>query len=315
MVILYSYSQNVHIQKDMTKNRKEELLMKMKKYLACLMATMMICGVFTACGGGSTESSEAEVESSSAAEVESADATAVESEGEDSKAAVAVTEGAPADIEESISAESGQAYLAITDEQWWVQYWGDAADGKSHMLSYNAGVCDITGDGQYTVSVTADTNGFRYDATGDVNGEYTPGGLGFAAVIIKDGETTCPDAIITIDSIVIDGTEIEMTAKNYTNFEEGAIRSNIYNEWVSSPTSDARCADGFLYTDYDTNAPALDNVADFSAQIVDKASFNAWTTVEVNFTISGMGGAAEGGEAAEDEESAAEGEAAESAAE
>ncbi len=294
--------------------------MKMKKYLACLMATMMICGAFTACGGGEETTSSVVEESSSVAEVESAeDSSAAESAAE-SKAPVAVESAAPAEIEESISAESGDAYLAITDEQWWIQYWGDATDGKSHILSYNAGVCEITGDGQYTVSVTADTNGFRFDATGDVNGEYTPGGLGFAAVIIKDGETTCPDAIITIDSIVVDGTEIAMTAKNYTNTEEGAIRSNIFNEWVSSPTSDARCADGFLYTDYDTNAPALDNVADFSAQIVDRADFGSWTTIEVNFTISGMGGAAEGGEAADSaaegaDSAAAEGEAAESVAE
>ena len=109
-----------------------------------------------------------------------------------------------------------------------------------------------------------------------------------------------------------------MVAKNYTNFEEGAIRTNIFNEWVSSPTSDARCAEGFLYTDYDTNAPALDNVADFSAQIVNRDDFNAWTTIEVNFTITGMGGdAGEGQPAAEGEGPAAEGEeaAAESVAE
>ncbi|MBQ7002850.1 MAG: hypothetical protein IJN57_02615 [Oscillospiraceae bacterium] len=297
--------------------------MKMKKYLAALMAVTMICGAFTACGGGET-ASETESKADSSSAVESVADPAAESETEESKAPVAVTQpAAPTNIEESVSATSGQAYLAITDSQWWVQYWGDATDGKSHMLSYNAGVCDITGDGQYTVSVTADTNGFRYDTTGDVNGVYTPGGLGFAAVIIKDGETVCPDAIITIDSIKIDGTEIEMVAKNYTNFEEGAIRTNIFNEWVSSPTSDARCAEGFLYTDYDTNAPALDNVADFSAQIVNRDDFNAWTTIEVNFTITGMGGAAEGGDAgegqpaAEGEGPAAEGEeaAAESVAE
>ncbi len=292
--------------------------MKMKKYLACLMAATLMCGAFTACGGNEETSSKEE--ESKVESVESKEESAAES-AEESKAPVEVTTAAAVEVEDAVTAESGQAYLAITDSQWWIQYWGSAEDA-GYMLSYNAGVADITGDGQYTVSVTADTNGFRLDTTGAADDQYTPSGLGFAAVIIKDGETVCPNAIITIDSIVIDGTEIAMTAKNYTNTEEGAIRSNIYNSWVTTPSGDARCADGYLFNDFDSASPALDNAAEYSAMVVDPASFNAWTTVEVNFTVSGMdGAAAEGGEgaesAAEGAESAAEGgeAAAESAAE
>lgn len=263
--------------------------MKTKRILACLLASVMACGAFTACGDKEESSSSSESSAESSQEESSAteeDTSAVEedtsaSEDESSKAPVVAD---TPEFEEAVVAESGDAFLAFADSQWWVQYWGTNED----LLTYDAGVAPITGNGEYTVSVTADTNGFRFDATGDAAGEYTPGGIGFAAVIIKDGETACPDAIITIDSIIVDGTEIEMTAKNYTNTEEGAIRSNIYNSWVPSPSSDARCADGFLYTNYDTNAPALDNAADYSAQIVNAEDFTEWTTIEVNFTVSGM---------------------------
>lgn len=262
--------------------------MKTKRILACLLASVMACGAFTACGDkeeDSSSSSESSVEESSKEEEvttdESSDDESESSKEESSKTPVAVD---TADFEEAVVAESGDAYLAITDSQWWVQYWGKNED----LLTYDAGVVPITGNGSYTVSVTADTNGFRYDALGDVNGEYVCGGIAFAAVIINDGEKVCPDAIITIDKIRVDGEEIELTAKGYTNTEEGAIRSNIYNEWVSSPTSDARCADGFLYKDYDTNSPNLDNVADYSAQIVNVDDFGEWTTIEVDFTITGM---------------------------
>ncbi len=288
--------------------------MKMKKYLACLMAAMMMCGAFTACGGDKeTDSTEDSAPDSAAANDNSDAATEAETEAATAQEVVEVTQAATeaVDVEDAVDAQSGQAYLAIVDSQWWIQYWGSSTD-NGYMLSYNAGVADITGDGSYTVSVTADTNGFRLDTTQDANDQYIPSGLAFAAVIIKDGETACPDAIITIDSILIDGEEVEMTAKGYTNTEEGAIRSNIYNEWVSSPTNDARCADGFLYKDCDTSSPNLDNVDDYSAQIVDPASFNSgWTTVEVNFTISGMGeGSAAGADgedaSADDDEASAD---------
>ncbi len=278
--------------------------MKMRKYLAALMAMTLMCGAFTACGGDTTS------ESDSKAEEITTEAPTTEAPAEVTNAvAEEVTQAPAVEMETPVGAESGQAFLAITDSQWWVQYWGNT-DDAGYMLAYDAGVADITGDGQYTVSVTADTNGFRYDTTGDPNGEYTPGGIGFSAVIIKDGETVCPDAIITIDSIVIDGTEIEMTAKNYTNTEEGAIRSNIYNSWVTTPSGDARCADGYLFNNFDNASPALDNAADYSAMIVDPSAFNAWTTIEVNFTVSGMGGgeAGEGQPAAEGEGPAVEGE-------
>ena len=287
--------------------------MKMKRYFACLLAGAMLCGL-TACGGGSKESSVAETEPVTEA-VETTEAEAIE-----------VTEAETVYFEEARDAQPGQAYLAIVDGQWWIQYWGSSTkDG--YMLSYDAGIADIKGDGTYTVSVNADTNGFRYDATGDVNGEYTPGGLNFLAVMIPEGENMYPGAVITVDSITVDGKEIELKGKNYTSSDDGVeTRTNLYNAYISAPSQDARCVDGPLY---DADGKALDICADYTPTVVDPADFAAWTKVEVTFTISGTDGAApaEGGESAaegedasatEGETEAAEGEteaAAESAAE
>lgn len=256
--------------------------MKIKTYLACLAAALMLCTALTGCSDKSTQSSAAEPVTEAETETETETETVPETEAETVK------------LEPANAAEPGQAYLAITDSQWWVQYWG-AADDKGSMLAYNAGIADIKGNGQYTVSVTCDTNGFRVNALHDPEGEYKCSGLGFAAVIIKDAETVLPDAIITIDKVAVDGKEIPMTAKNFTNTEDGAIRSNIFNEWVSAPGGDARCADGYLYADMDTEQPVL-NIAEYSAQIVSRDAFTAWTTVEVTFTISGLEEEAGGGE-------------------
>lgn len=278
--------------------------MKMKQFLACILAGAMMCGL-AACNG-SKESSVAETQPVTEAQ-ETTEAQAVE-----------VTEAETIAFEEAKDAQPGQAYLAIVDGQWWIQYWGSSTkDG--YMLSYDAGIADIKGDGTYTVSVNADTNGFRYDATGDINGEYTPGGLNFLAVMIPEGENMYPGAVITVDKITVDGNEVEMKGKNYTSSDDGVeTRTNLYNAYISAPSQDARCVDGNLY---DADGNALDICADYTPNVVDPADFAAWTKVEVTFTISGIDGAApaEGGESAaegeaseaEGEESAAEGEASE----
>ncbi len=226
-----------------------------KKFFAALCASAMALAACTACGG---DSSVADTESS-AEETTTTAATA---------AVVTTAATEPVEFEDAIEAGSGDAYLALTDSGWWAQYWGNTepiANGLN--LCYDAGVVHIDGDGQYTVSVTCDTKGARFDGTGDANGELVVSGVGFSGVIIKDGETVCPDAVITVDSIVIDGEEIELTGTNYTCFEEGAVRTNLYNEWVS----DANCPEGT------------------TAQIFDRDKIGAWSTVEVNFTISGLG--------------------------
>ena len=277
----------------------------MKKVISAILLSAMICGTLVSCGGGASSSETqpateaATTEAATAAETTEAEAetTAADStEAEDVPVAIADD----VEFEDAVAAQDGDAYLAIVDGQWYVQYWGKDSD----LLTYDAGVVPITGNGDYTVSVNADTNGFRYDVTGDANGEYVPAGLEFMSVMIKGGEEKFPGAIITINSITIDGTEVPMTAKNYTSSDDAIeTRSNIYNKYVTKPSGDARTPDGNLF---DENGNEVGPVSEYSPQIVDPAAFNnGWTKVEVNFTVSGIGEGGDGAESAE-ETSAAE---------
>lgn len=267
--------------------------MKIKKYLAFLASAMIMMTAFTACSGDSSESSVSEDGSSegivheapeTAPQAANGDVNADSSADDDSSSALEIPPADDVNFEPANSAASGQAYLAIVDSKWWVQYWG-SAEKDGYMLAYNAGIADIHGDGSYKVSVTADTNGFRYDTTGSPDEQYTPEGLSFLSVMIPDGETAYPGAVITIDSVVVDGTELELSAKNYTSSDDGAeTRANIYNSYVTTPPDDARTSEGALY---DEEGKALSIRDNYSAQIVDPEAFSSWTTVEVNFTITG----------------------------
>jgi hypothetical protein len=226
-----------------------------KKISAIIMVSMLICGTFASCSD--KKSSENAVET------------------------IPVTDPNAAEIEPSIAAKSGDAYLAINEKNSYIKYLGKNDIPSQTMLSYNAGVVPITGNGSYTVSVTADTNGFRLDTAGDVNDHsVVPSGLFFSALMIEDGKTLFPNAVLTIDSIIVDGKEIELTAKNYTSSDDGKeLRSNIYNEWVTKLPSDAVSVDGSI---------TADKASDYSACIVDPDDFETWITVEVNFTVSGI---------------------------
>lgn len=259
--------------------------MNTKKFLACLLASAMMCGAFASCGSDDDEKEEKndKTEVTTVAEDTTEEET-TEAEEEATTAEAATVAVATADFEEPVLAESGDAYLAIVDSQWWIQYWG--GDDQT-MLTYDAGVEQITGNGDYTVSVTADTNGFRYDTTGDASDtSCVPSGLAFMAVMIKDGETKFPGAVITVNSIKVNGTEVPMTAKAYTSSDDGIeTRANLYNTFITSPSEDARTIDGNLF---DADGNATDACADYAPQVVSADDFTSWTTVEVNFTISGM---------------------------
>lgn len=245
--------------------------MKTKKLLAFLLASAMMCTAFTACG---------DKEDSSKEESSAAETTAEESSEEETSAAdessVAGEQVQTGSFEEPVAAESGDAYLAMVDGEWYVQYWGTDED----LLTYDAGVVPITGDGEYTVSVNGATAGLMYDVTGDANGDYTPSGMSFMAVMVKDGTTLYPNMAIEITSIKMNGEEVPMTKKNYTSSDDGVeMRANIYNEWVNELSEDAHDANG-----------AVTDASAYSAQIVDKDAFNSgWTSVEVTFNVTGTG--------------------------
>lgn len=244
------------------------------KTIACILASALMCGAaMTSCSN----------------KVSTAKGSSSEAKGSASDETVNKAEPDMM-FDNAVAAGSGDAYLAIVDEKWWIQYWGGV--GENNQLAYDAGVVHISGNGDYTVSVTADTDGFRYDTTEDVSGECTPAGLGFAAVIIKDGEKEVPNAVITINSVKVDGRELELKKKNYTNTEDSAIRANIFNEWVKDDglPGDARVAEGALFSGNDNSSPTDINDGSCSAQIVDTDEFREWTTVEVSFTVSGLDG-------------------------
>ncbi|MBQ8724177.1 MAG: hypothetical protein IJY74_00720, partial [Oscillospiraceae bacterium] len=175
------------------------------------------------------------------------------------------------DKNEPVIAQSGEAYLAVADGQWYTQYWGD----DSGLLTYGAVVPEITGNGSYTVGVTSSTEGFQYEVTGDTNGDYKPSGCSFMSVIVKDGTTLYPNMAIEITSIRVNGTEIPMLAKNYTSSDDDVeMRSTIFKKYVTELPVDA----------HDANGPVTDNTA-YSAQIIDVSQIGEWTDIEVDFTV------------------------------
>lgn len=256
----------------------------MKKFIACMLLSAMVCGAFASCGDkGESSKQEATTAPTTEATTEAPSAEAITEPSAISAEDI--------DFEDTVVAQSGDAYLAIVDGQWWIQYWG-GDDPTKDYLTYNAGVPTITGNGDYTVSVTADTNGFRYDTTGSPDDQYVPSGLQFMAVMIKDGEDKFPGAVITVNSVKVDGKELTLDGKPYTSSDDGhETRANLYNQWVSKDSipKDARSADGKLYEGDGDSATAASFIGDYSPQAVNPDDFaDGWTNVEVNFTISGI---------------------------
>lgn len=171
---------------------------------------------------------------------------------------------------QGVYANSGQAYLNVMDYSWEAEYWGMADDS----LACGAVVADITGNGQYKVSVTADTEGYRFATTGDPNdASVLPEAIDYLSVCVVDGPDISPDMIITIDSIVIDGVEYPVIGECYTVSEFSEKECLIYCEWEEAP-EDALSADG--------------DASDATATIFDASSIENWTTIEVTFTVSGI---------------------------
>ena len=192
----------------------------------------------------------------------------------------------PADLEETVEAQPGDAFLAVTDANSFLQYWGE----KTDILSYSAVTVPVKQDGSYTVSVTADTRAARYDATGNPEGELTASGLSFLSVMIRDGETLCPDAVITVDRISVDGRNLDTTAENFTVAEAGNLRADIWNPYLESIPADAVCEKGAFFVKGDINQPAFDAGEDYSAQIIRAGRIKEWKTITVQFTVSDFSG-------------------------
>jgi len=145
-----------------------------------------------------------------------------------------------------------KAFLMYADGAWVNQIWnaGDVVPGIT------ATEATITGEGDYTVGLSF---------------ENPAEGLAFAALGIADGEANFPGWKIRINEIRVNGEAIAIS-KGYTSSDDGIVtRMNIYNEWVSELPADARSFDG--------------NTADANWIMVDKAAFEAVTSVEVDFSF------------------------------
>ncbi len=160
------------------------------------------------------------------------------------------------------SLADGTAYLNINDSEW--------SDFDATWENVQ-----ITGDGDYTVSMTG--------ADGIALAQFN-------ALEVKNGETFFNRTYtITVTSIMINGTE-QKIADGYTCSADGAAistRVNLYNEW-NSPNEDVsddgavdcRAADG--------------DVMSKTATMIDSSCLEAGTNdIVVKFTVAGTGAAAD----------------------
>ena len=257
--------------------------MKRTKLCATLTALLLLCGM-TACA---PKPQPAPPEEDVIVAITDPPTTEPPTTRPATEAATETTEDL---LEPMASAGPGEAYLAIVDSAWFIKYLGNSAqtdkDDNGWFLSYEAGIVNITGNGTYTVSVNADTKGFRLASTENIEGENIPHGLSFLGVVIRDGADFMPDALITVDKIKVDGREVELTGKSFTTTGEDkgtgepAVMSVIYDPLTEEIPKDARCEDG--------DVEDLDDKDEYSMQVIDPEDFEDWQKVEVTFTVSGL---------------------------
>ena len=171
----------------------------------------------------------------------------------------------------------GTAYLNINNSDWqpFDAEWVNA---------------EITGDGSYTVSMTA--------------AEAVDLGAFNALEVVNGEEILGTGAVITVDSIELNGEEIELQGPSYTCSADGSgvtTRVNLYNEW-NTPDATATAGD-------DKHADcrvAEGNVADATACLWTAEQLTGVTSIVVNFTVSGFGTAGGPAEAADNSDAATE---------
>lgn len=255
----------------------------MKRIIAVLAASVLVGTAFSSCSKKDDSSIISRVESSNAGGEAVINVPAKHKTTTESSEPVDIT---GIELGELRTAGSGDAFLAVVDQDWKVQFLGTDGEGSKSALSYNAGIASITGNGDYTVSVNADSNGFRYAMTGNPNTPYTPSGLKFLYVNIIDGENKFPGAVITVNSVRVDGRDIALSAKSYTSSEDNKdTRATLYNEYSTGPIKNSRSAEGALWN---SDGSPADFASGYAAITVDPSEFSSWTSIEVDFTVSGI---------------------------
>lgn len=113
-----------------------------------------------------------------------------------------------------------EAYIAYVDGGWGYQRWD--ADGAGDATVVNA---TVTKDGEYTVSI---------DFTDLPSGHVVD--TAFAALMIEGGEEKLSQKVIVIKDVLLNGEPFTLKGNAYANVEEGNLRVNLFNEWVSEVT-------------------------------------------------------------------------------
>lgn len=146
---------------------------RLKKISAAVIAMSLACGMFASCGDSDSDSdSKSDTKSKAAVSAAEESAADEESEAESEAESTAESDAEPASTYTPQYEYQGyDAFLMFADTSW---FWGNwNAQGVVHSAdfsaddasSYGYGVdADITGDGEYTVSITKDSiiqnNGF-----------------------------------------------------------------------------------------------------------------------------------------------------------
>lgn len=147
-----------------------------------------------------------------------------------------------------VEVEDGQAYAMVMDNSFTSFYMGGSLGEK---LSYGAKVADIKGDGTYTISVTADTDGYK-KAAGD---GVLPDGL-YILGVSGSGIDGINNADITVKSVKIDGKEYLESDSSVMSAFDDSFEILLYSE-------------------------GADNV-------IDGSSVGEWTDIEITFEVKGL---------------------------
>ena len=151
--------------------------MKIKKLLALTLALSMTGAVLASCGDDSSSSSAAETtttttttaaadassaEDSSAADASSEDASSADASSADASSEDGSSEAAPASNYTPVTEFKGyDAFLMFGDYDWlWGNWNPQCGDVNADKGAYGIDA-DITGDGEYTVAISADSLNFE----------------------------------------------------------------------------------------------------------------------------------------------------------
>ena len=227
--------------------------MKAKKILAAVTALSLTTVVFASCGDTADSSSTAAATTTTAAAESAADSAATDSSAD------AKTSG-DSDYTPVKTFEGYDAFLMFGDSQWlWGNWEGQGMADATKAFGVDA---DVTGDGEYTVSIT--NASISYDDPDEginpqiaLDGDYALGAEGCVVMCVdilgllngeklkgtgdpkttKDapGKYNADDLKVEVKSIKADGQEVAFDAAKikYGNLEDdnNCYRIEIYNDY------------------------------------------------------------------------------------